>query len=124
MDQAFPMGIVERQRDLPRELDRVVHRQLPLATNPLAQALTPHVGHGVPELTGGLAGVEDGQDMRVLQPRRGADFSQEALGAECRRQVAVEELDGDRAIVLEVTREVNRGHPPSPELMLEGVALS
>ena len=76
------VGIVERQRYLAREFDRLIHRQLHLATNALAQALTTHVGHGIPELTSGLAGVEYGQDMRVLQPRGRAYLSQEALGAE------------------------------------------
>jgi hypothetical protein len=68
MYQTFAMGIVERQRHLPRELDRVVHRQLHLAADAVTQAFAAHVGHGVPELTGGLSGVEYGQDMRVLQP--------------------------------------------------------
>jgi hypothetical protein len=51
------------------------------------------------------------------------------VAADCRRgrgsgQLRVENLQGDRAVVPEVSREVDRGHTPAPELPLNHVAAS
>ena len=58
----------------------------------------------------------------MLQPGRDLDLPEEALRTERRRELGVEHLDRDHAVVLEVTGEVYRGHTPAPELALELVA--
>ena len=64
------VGVVERVGHLPGEPDRILDRKLALAPEPLAQALALDVRHGVPEEPAGLAGVEDGQDVRMLRAGR------------------------------------------------------
>jgi hypothetical protein len=54
------MGVVQRFSDLACEADRFVQLELAFAAEPLAQAFTVDVGHGVPQERGGLAGVEYG----------------------------------------------------------------
>ena len=59
----------------------------------------------------------------MLEPGGGADLSKEALGAERGAQVGVEDLEGDRAVVLEVVREVDPRHTAPAELALEPIAV-
>ena len=46
---------------------------------------------------------------------------QEALAAERRGELGMEDLDGDVAVVLEVAREVDRRHAAAAELALDAV---
>jgi hypothetical protein len=70
----------------------------------------------------GLAGVEDREDVGVLEPGGEVDLALEALGAEARRELGVEHLERDGTPVLEVAGEENRGHATASELALDRVA--
>ena len=59
----------------------------------------------------------------MLQVRRRLDLGEEPLGAECRGEIGVQHLDRDLAVVLEVVREVDRGHAARAELALDAVAV-
>ena len=58
----------------------------------------------------------------MLEPGGEPDLALEALGAERGGQLGVEHLERDRAVVLEVLGQVDRGHAAAPELALERVA--
>jgi hypothetical protein len=64
-------------------------------------------------LTGGLAGVENGADMGLLQLGRRSDLSQTALGAQRCGELC---LERDRPIVVEIAGEGDRGHAPTLSL--------
>jgi hypothetical protein len=51
------------------------------------------------------------------------DLSVEPLEAKGRADFGVEHLEGDFAFVLEIVREVNRGHAAAPKLTLETVTI-
>ena len=59
----------------------------------------------------------------MLEVGGGLDLAQEALGADDGGEFGAEDLDGDGAIVLEVVREVDRGHAALAELALDAVAV-
>ena len=59
----------------------------------------------------------------MVQVGGGRDLAQEALGPEGVDQLGTEHLYGDLAIMLEVVREIDRGHPARPELTLDAVAV-
>ena len=59
----------------------------------------------------------------MLQARGGADLAQEPLAAERRAEIGMQHLDGHVAIVLEVVREVDRGHAAGAEFALDAVAV-
>ena len=82
VDDAVVVRVVERAGDLARDAQRVGHRQLPLAVEPVAQGLALDERHREPELAVGLARVEHGEDVRMLQPRGEPDLALEALGAQ------------------------------------------
>jgi hypothetical protein len=50
------------------------------------------------------------------------DLVQEALVAQCGRQVRTQHFDGHLAIVLDVPGQVDAGHTPLPQLPLNPVA--
>ena len=58
----------------------------------------------------------------MLQPRRGADFGEEALTAQYCAQVGMP-LDRHIALVFDVVREIHRGHAAGAEFPLDAVAV-
>ena len=123
VDDAVPVGVVERAGDLTGDPERVVDRELALAPEPVAERLALDERHGEPELAAGLTGVENGQDVGMLEPGGELDLALEALGAERGGELGEEDLEGDRAVVAEVVREIDGGHAAAAELALEGVAV-
>ena len=58
----------------------------------------------------------------MLQPGGEPDLALEPLGPEGGRELRMQHLERDRAVVPEVAGEKDRGHAPAPELALELVA--
>ena len=108
MNDAQLVRVAERVGDLARDANRVVHRKLLLALEPRAQRLAGDERHHVVQQSVGVAGVEQRQDVRMLQPRGRPDLAQKALAAERRAEIGVQDLDGDVAIVPEVVGEDTR----------------
>ncbi|MBL0172096.1 MAG: hypothetical protein IPP90_15500 [Gemmatimonadaceae bacterium] len=70
---------------------------------------------------GGTA-VEQRQDARALQRRRGLDLLHKPLGAEHGGEFGLQELERDLAIVLEVLAQIHRRHSAFAELAENAVA--
>ena len=125
MDDAVVVRVVERARDLTRDAERILERELPFAHETRAERLALDVRHGKPELTVGcLAGIEDAEDVRMLQLRRGGDLAAETLGAERGREIRIEHLERDAPLMLAVPREVNGCHTAAAQLTLDDVAVA
>jgi hypothetical protein len=60
----------------------------------------------------------------MLEVRGDADLAEKPLRSQYTREVGVQHLERDLAIVLQVTREIDRGHPAPAELVLEHVAVA
>jgi hypothetical protein len=69
-----------------------------------------------------LSGVDQRQDVRVVEPGRDLDLGQEPLTAEYRAQLGAQHLERHLAIVLEVGGQVDGGHAAGAELALDPVA--
>ena len=59
--------------------------------------------------------------MRMLQLGRDPDLAQEPFGAEHRGEFGMQHLHGHLAIVLDVVRQKNRGHPTAANLPLDRI---
>ena len=121
VNDATPMGIRQGTRRLGRDADGVVDRELSLALQPVAQRLPVDERHHVKEKAVRFAGVVQGQNVRVLQSRRHADLLEKPVGADHRRELGAEHLEGHLAVVPQVAGEVDRGHAPLADLALDGV---
>ena len=117
------VGVLEPAGRFDGDADRRVHRELPLAAQPVAQRLAFDKRHREPEPARGLAGVEYGEDVGMLEPSREPDLPLEALGAERGGELRMEHLEGDRPVVPEVLGEIDRGHAPAAELALQRVPI-
>ena len=112
----------QRLGSLPRDPDRLLDRQAPLAIHSLPQALTLHVGHGEPEqAVGAGAAVEHGEDVGMLQPGGEADLALEPLEAERGGEAGVKDLERDRTVVPEVVGQPDGGHPAPADGALQPV---
>ena len=123
VDHPSPVGVVERAGDLGGQPDRVGHRELALAGQPVAKRFTLHVRHHVVEERVRRAGVEERQDVRMLQVGRGLDLGEKAVRADHRGELGPEHLDGHPAVVAQVVTEVDRGHAALAQLPLQAVAV-
>jgi len=92
-----------------------------MARASVAERFPLDVGHHIVEEAVGLPGIEQRQDVRMLQGGGGGDLLHEAIRAQHRREVRLEDLDGHLAVVLQVLGEVHRGHAPLAELPLDAV---
>ena len=108
--------------DFPGDPNCVLDWQLTFPPQPIPQALAFDVRHGVPQALASFTGVEHGQDVRVVEPGREADFPEEPLWAERSAELGMKHLERHRAVVLQVAGEENGGHPAASELTLDGVA--
>ena len=113
----------ECARDFARDAQRVVDRQLPFALKACPQGLAAHIRHDVIQQSIGRARIEQRQNVRMLQFRRRLDLAQEPLGAECRAEIRMQDLDGDIAFVLEIVREENSGHTAGAKFAVDAVAV-
>src|SRR5882762_5730622 len=108
------MRVVERAGDAGGKTDRLLDRELPLSLEPLPQRFAFHVRHHVVDQAAGLAGIEQREDVGVLQMCGYPDLTEEALDPEHSGELGAQHLQGDVAIVLEITREIHGGHAPAP----------
>src|SRR5205085_985086 len=69
-----------------------------------------------------FTGIEQRQQVRVLQVRRDADLAEEPLSAEYGTQLWTQHLERDFAIVPDVGRQVHGGHAAGTKLTLDFVA--
>src|SRR5439155_9409224 len=82
------------------------------------------VGHDVVEESGCLSRVVQRQDVGVVEAGRGFDLAQKAVWTQGRRKLGLQNLDSDRAMVLEVCGEVDCRHPTAAELALDRVTVA
>jgi hypothetical protein len=123
VDDALAMSVVEGGGDFTGETDRVLNGELLLAGQAVAEGLARHVGHDVVEEAVGLAGIDQPENVRVLEIGGDLDFGEEAFAADHGAQLGVEHLDGDSSAVLQVLGEVDGCHAARAELPLDPVAV-
>ncbi len=123
VDHAVPVRVVERVGHLARDAHGLVHAELRFAVQLVANRLAFDEGHDVEQERVRRAGVEERQDVRMLQRCRGLDLDHEPLGSEHRGEFGLQDLDRDLAVVLQVLGEVDRGHSARTEFALDAIAV-
>ena len=121
MDHTPLVRVVQRVGHLPRDMQCVLERQLPVAQQTSAQRLTLDVRHDVVEHAGRFPGVVHREDVGVIERGGDLDLALEALRSEPRGEFGSDHLDGHSAAVLQVLGEMNRRHPPFAQAALQPV---
>ena len=117
------VGVVQGVGHGHGDLHRLVDAELRLAIELAPQRLAVDERHHVVEEAVGGAGVEERQDVGMLQRGGGLDFHHEPLGADDGGELRLQDLERHLAVVLEVLRQVHRGHAALAELPLDAVAV-
>ena len=117
------MGGVERAGDLAADVDRAVGTQAAVAPQDRGQVLALDELHGEVEHPVDLAGVVDGDDVRVLERGRDPRLAREALAEALRLgEVGRDDLDGGAALEVEVLRAIDHAHPAAADPLLDPVS--
>ena len=113
----------ERRRDLAAELDHLVDRQRPQLVDQLLEVVSVDVLEDDELLPRVLAAVDHRDDVRVRELGDRTRFAPEALDVLLVVAVPlVEDLQRDLALEQAVVGPVDRGHPTTPDELLELVA--
>jgi hypothetical protein len=113
VDEPHLLRVLEGVRDLCDILQRALLRHRPFVLEDLLQALPFHVLHDVVEEAPRLAHVEPGDDVRMVEHRRGPGLADEAhhvlaIPGQLRKQ----DLHRDGLVEVPLLRPVDRAHPP------------
>jgi hypothetical protein len=116
---SIPQGIC----DFFRNPKRIGERELRLPPESVAERLTFHEGHAVPELPLRGSGIVNGKDMGMLEASREPNLPFKALGPKTCCQVRAEHFQSNMSIVAEIMGKVDGSHSPAPKLTLEDIAV-
>ena len=123
MDETAGMSGVERVGDPGQEADHTARGEGTVPGDERVEVRAFDVAHGQEELALGLAGLEDGHDVGVVDRGREARLREEpgaelGIGGDLRR----EELEGDLAVERLLRGQPDRAHAAAAEQPLEPVA--
>src|SRR5215210_2096684 len=96
----------ERFGHFSRDPDRVANWKLALALQTSAERLSLHVRHHIVQQPIRVSGIQQREDMRMLQLGGRLDLAEETLTSQRRRQLRMQDLDGYVAIMFDVLREI------------------
>ena len=82
MDHVVAVRVVQRSSDLRCKAHGVAERQLLLACQPLTQRFASNIRHHIEQHAVHLAGIVQGENVRMLEPGGRPDLAQETLRAE------------------------------------------
>ncbi len=123
MDDPPAVGIVEGRRDLARDAEHVVEGQGRVGAQVTPQRSAGDERHDIVQAPVGFAGVEQRQDVRVVEAGGDLDLAEKALRADGRGQLGAQDLDRHLSPVLEVAGVKDGCHAAAAELALERVAI-
>ena len=121
MNDALSVCVREGLGQLARDPRGFVDGQRALAPEPVAQAGPPHVRHRIEDQAVGHPGIVQRQDPGVLQLRGRLDLGEEPLTPDDGRQLGLQDLQRDLALVLQILGEVDRRHPALAQLPLHAI---
>src|SRR4029077_2261618 len=81
------------------------------------------VRHDIVELAAGFARVMERKDEWVPEPGQEADLPRESLHTDGGRELLAQDLDGHRAIVPAILRQVDGRHSAPAQFAYNGIAL-
>jgi hypothetical protein len=123
MDEVSLVCIAQRVGDFTKYPHRGVGRKGTVPGDPPGQGFSFDEGHHVVEEPVRLTRVVDGQNVWVLQPGGDLDLAREALWPHRGGEFRAKDLDRDLTVMLEILREIHRGHPAGTEFAIDPIAV-
>src|SRR4051812_10111631 len=111
----------QRVGDLAGNAERVVDRELLLTLDAVAERFPLFERHDIEEESADDTGIEQRNDVRMLETCRDLDFTQKPMGAGGGAQLRSHHLDRDGPMMLQVLGEVDGRHAAATELAVEAI---
>lgn len=124
VDDAVAVGVVEGVGHLGGDAHRFLDAQLGFPVELPAQRLAVEERHDVIQEAPLAPGVEEREDVRVLELRGGRDLPEEAFRPQQCREFGAEHLDRDPAVMPEVRGEEDRRHATGADRAVDLVAIA
>ena len=122
VDDALAVGVVERAGDRRRDAHGLIDRELLLADEAGAERLALDVRHHIEEHLARRAGIEERQQVGMLEIRGDLDLGLEPIDTDDRAEVGAQDLERDAAIVANVPGQINLGHAAFADEAFDRVA--
>ena len=122
MDHALRMCVGECLGHVLCNLNGVVYWKLVLTVQLLPERLALHKRHHIEQERVRFPGIEERQDVRVLEVGGCLDLGQEAVRTDHCGQLRLEHLERDLAFMAQVVREEDGRHPAFADLAVDLVA--
>ena len=124
VDDALHVGVAQCRGHFPRDLHHMLDGQTRgIFVQAVPQRARRHVWHGIEEPACRDAGVEQRQEMGVVQSRLCPDLPQEPLDAERGAKRGMEHLEGDPTVVSEVASPIHRGSGAPAQLLFHQISV-
>jgi hypothetical protein len=124
VDNVLTVRVAQGTADFPYDVQGFAQRQRALPRNASPEGLPLHVRHDVVQQSVGITGIVQRNDVGVVEAGGSVDLPQEPLGTQRGREFGPQDLDRHRPTVLEVLGEIHDGHPATPDLALDRVAVA
>ena len=119
-----PVRVIQGIGDLGGDTDRFIYGEHADLVEPIAQGLPFYIGHHVEQGPVGLARIEEGKDVGMIQVGGKADLAKETGGAQGFRDIGAQDLHRDLTIMPYIVRQVDGGHAAGTEFTLDPIAVS
>ena len=123
VDNALVVRELERAGDVAEDVHDVADAHRACTHEAHAKRLALDKGHRVEGQAIHLAGAEDGDDVRMLQPRRELDLAAEAFDVDASGEIGREHLHDDASSQRAFLGDEHTTHPAAGELPLDGVGV-
>jgi hypothetical protein len=121
MDDTTAVRVVERVGDLACDSQSLFEWKLAFSLQTGSHRRSRHARHDVEDGAVVLPGVEQRKDVRVVEASEEPNFSGEPLDAHRRRELTMQNLERDRAVVAQVPSAIDGGHSTAAQLALDRV---
>ena len=124
VDHARRVRVVQRVSHVGHDLHRKIGRKCAVAIEPCAQAAAGDERHDVVRRAVGDAGIEQRQNVRVLEARRDLDLLAEPPRRVGRQEFGSHHLHRDQSAVAEIIREIHDRHSALADRTRQSPAIS
>ena len=123
MHDTQAVRIAERVGHFTGDPQRLVDRELRVTRQAISQCFTRDKRHHVEQQSLHFTAVQQRENMRVLQSRRGFDFGDETPGAKRGTEIFVQHLDRHLAFVSQIERLEHGGHAASTGFAIDAISV-
>ena len=123
MYETLAVRVRERVRNFSHVLNCFANWQRSVLQQPLLQRSAIHERHHIVRQSIGFAGIEQRQNIRMLQGRRDEYFAREPFASQGHGQFGTQHLDRHVGCVPLIARTINRGHSSTSDFTGDLVAV-